>query len=210
MQLANTRERFGAVAKMFHWSMAGAFLVAYVVVYYVIWFVDPETSIKPGLFGSHPDADRVVPLLNVHWVLGILIGVLVVPRWLWRLRTPQPDPVPGTPIEHLLARGAHACLYLLMLGMPLTGYLNTYDPTDFGLFVVPAFKETAVFHWLSASFGWSWKDVETPMYAIHRFVGHWVAWLVVLLHAAAALFHHLVRRDATLVRMLPGDKKIVH
>src|SRR5579864_2442091 len=121
MLLINTRERFGAIAKMFHWTMAIAFVAAYPIVYYVIWFIDPETSIKPALFGIKPDGDLVVPLLNIHWILGTLVGVLVVPRWLWRLWNPEPDPVPGLQIEHLMARFAHWCLYLLMVLMPLTG-----------------------------------------------------------------------------------------
>lgn len=205
MLLINTRARFGAIAKMFHWTMAIAFVAAYPIVYYVIWFIDPETSVKPALFGIKPDGGLVVPLLNIHWILGVLVGVLVVPRWLWRVWNPEPDPVPGLQIEHLMARFAHWCLYLLMVVMPLTGYLNTYDPTNFGIFVIPAFRDTSLFHWVSGEFGLSWKEVETPMYAIHRFVGHWIAWLVVVLHVAAALFHHMVRRDDTLIRMLPGN-----
>ena len=203
--LKNTPERFGSVAKFFHWTMAAAFVLAYIVVYYVIWFIDPETSIKPALFDIQPNGELVVPILNIHWVLGVTIGVLVIPRWIWRMANVEPAPVPGSALEHLLARLAHWALYLFMLGMPLTGYLNTYDPTNFGLFVIPAFRDTALFHWASMTFGWTWEQVETPMYAIHKFVGHWIAWVVVLLHIAAALFHHRVRKDATLVRMLPGS-----
>lgn len=201
--LKNTADRFGAVAKFFHWTMAAAFVLAYIVVYYVIWFVDPETSIKPALFDIQPNGALVVPILNIHWVLGVTIGVLVIPRWIWRMINVEPDPVPGSALEHWLARLAHWALYAFMIVMPLTGYLNTYDPTDFGLFVIPAFRDSTVFHWISASFGWTVEQVETPMYAIHKFVGHWVAWVVVLLHIAAALFHHRVRKDATLTRMLP-------
>ncbi|GKT18205.1 hypothetical protein AVHY2522_17935 [Acidovorax sp. SUPP2522] len=38
---------------------------------------------------------------------------------------------------------------------------------------------------------------------MHHFLGQWVAWIVVVLHVAAALFHHHVRRDDVLKRMLP-------
>ncbi|MFS2140471.1 cytochrome b [Duganella sp. Dugasp56] len=204
MILKNTRERFGTVAKTFHWSMAIAFIAAYVIVYYVIWFIDPETSIKPPLFGMQTDDTLVIPLLNLHWVLGVAVGVLVVPRLLWRIWSPAPDPVPGSRMEHQMARLAHWGLYLLMIMMPVTGYMNTNDPTNFGVFVVPAFKDTSLYHWIAAEFALSWKDVETPMEAVHRFLGHWVAWVVVALHASAALFHHFARRDDTLTRMLPG------
>ncbi|OYO27602.1 cytochrome b [Janthinobacterium sp. PC23-8] len=204
MQISNTRTRFGAVAKLFHWSMALAFIGAYVAVYYVIWFVNPETSIKPALFGVVPDAGRVIPLLNIHWILGVTIGVLVLPRLLWRLWSTEPDPLPGPALEHALARWAHRCLYLLMLIMPLTGYITTNHGADFGLFHLTPFKDTALWPALAALTGWSWTAVEDNAYLVHSFIGHWLAWVAVLLHVAAALYHHWVRRDATLSRMLPG------
>ncbi|ALU91048.1 hypothetical protein Hrubri_3897 [Herbaspirillum rubrisubalbicans M1] len=53
--MENTAERFDSVAKQFHWTMAAAFILAYIVVYYGICFIDPETSIKPALFGSQAE-----------------------------------------------------------------------------------------------------------------------------------------------------------
>ncbi|MDR9850042.1 cytochrome b [Herbaspirillum huttiense F1] len=203
--LKNSAERFGAVAKCFHWTMAVAFILAYIVVYYVIWFIDPETSIKPALFGIEPNGELVIPILNIHWVLGVSIGVLVIPRLIWRWINVEPSPVPGSALEHLLAKLAHWALYLFMILMPLTGYLNTYDPTNFGLFIIPAFRETALFHWIATTWQLTAEQVETPIFAIHKFLGDWVVWVVVLLHIAAALFHHRVRKDATLVRMLPAS-----
>jgi len=203
--LKNTAERFGAVAKCFHWTMAAAFILAYIVVYYVIWFIDPETSIKPALFGIEPNGELVIPILNIHWVLGVSIEVLVIPRLIWRWINVEPSPVPGSALEHLLAKLAHWALYLFMILMPLTGYLNTYDPTNFGLFIIPAFRETALFHWIATTWQLTAEQVETPIFAIHKFLGDWVVWVVVLLHIAAALFHHRVRKDATLVRMLPAS-----
>lgn len=203
--LKNSAERFGAVAKCFHWTMAVAFILAYIVVYYVIWFIDPETSIKPALFGIEPNGELVIPILNIHWVLGVSIGVLVIPRLIWRWINVEPSPVPGSALEHLLAKLAHWALYLFMIVMPLTGYLNTYDPTNFGLFIIPAFRETAFFHWIATTWQLTAEQVETPIFAIHKFLGDWVVWVVVLLHIAAALFHHRVRKDATLVRMLPAS-----
>ena len=203
--LKNTAERFGAVAKCFHWTMAVAFILAYIVVYYVIWFIDPETSIKPALFGIEPNGELVIPILNIHWVLGVSIGVLVIPRLIWRWINVEPSPVPGSALEHLLAKLAHWALYLFMILMPLTGYLNTYDPTNFGLFIIPAFRETALFHWIATTWQLTAEQVETPIFSIHKFLGDWVVWVVVLLLIAAALFHHRVRKDATLVRMLPAS-----
>lgn len=89
-----------------------------------------------------------------------------------------------------------------MLVMPLTGYVGTRLPTDFGLFVVPSFKDTALFAWISQTLNLSWEAFEKPFDAVHRVVGLWLSTSVVLLHALAAGYHQWVRRDGTLERML--------
>jgi len=190
MQWRTTANRFGFVAKLFHWTTAAAFIGAYVVVYYVIWFMD-DTS------------DASLPVLNLHWVLGLLVGFLVLPRLLWRWLDVQPDDPPGSPLEHRLAHAAHWGLYALLIVMPLTGYVGTGADTDFGLFRVTGFNETRLFAWISQRFALSWEAFEAPIDVVHHFIGKWIAWLVVALHVAAALFHHWVRRDDVLARMLP-------
>ncbi|KQO25617.1 cytochrome B [Acidovorax sp. Leaf76] len=190
MQWHNSAARFGALAKLFHWTSAAAFIGAYLVVYYVIWFMDDTT----------PEA---LPVLNVHWALGLLVGLVTLPRLLWRLWDVQPQQPPGTTLEHVLAYTAHAGLYALLIAMPLTGYIGTGAPTDLGLFSVPGFNETQLFSWISKTLGADWDTFEAPVDALHHFLGKFVAWVVVALHVAAALIHHLVRRDDVLTRMLP-------
>lgn len=191
MPLRNTATRFGTLAKFFHWTSAAAFIGAYAVVYYVIWFMD-DTS------------DASLPVLNIHWVLGLLVGFLVLPRLFWRLWDTQPQDPPGPPLEHALAHAAHLGLYGLLIVMPLTGYIGTGAPTDFGLFTMTGFNDTALFGWISRTWGMDWETFEAPVDVVHHFIGQYVAWTVVLLHVAAALYHHRVRRDDVLVRMLPG------
>ncbi|HET7864252.1 MAG TPA: cytochrome b [Burkholderiaceae bacterium] len=204
MRWKNSIDAYGGVSMLFHWATAAAFIAAYVIAYYVIWIVDPETSIKPPLWGLAPAGERVVPILNIHWVLGVTIGFLVLPRLLWRLFGSVPRPLGQSRAENAAAGIAHWALYALLIVMPLSGYMNTYDPTDFGLFVIPAFKDTALFAWVSALSGLTWHEVEKPMEAVHRFTGKWLGWPLVLVHVGAALFHHFIRKDTVLVRMLPS------
>jgi len=206
MKWRNTLEAYGGVSMLFHWFTAAAFITSYVIVYYVIWLVDPETSIKPPLFGVAPNADRVVPILNFHWILGITIGFLALPRLLWRVLGTTPRHVAGSRIEHLAADTAHWALYALLILMPVSGYMTTYDPTNFGLFVIPACRDTAFSEWIRAMFGMNTKELEDVMWTVHSFLGKRVAWVLVLLHVAAALIHHYIRRDAVLRRMLPGRR----
>ena len=193
MQWRNTRTRFGVLAKFFHWTSAAAFIAAYIVVYYVIWFMD-DTSPESW------------PVLNIHWALGMLVGFLVLPRLLWRLLDVQPEDPPGSKLEHRLAHMAHWGLYGLLIAMPLTGYLGTGAPTNFGLFSVTGFNERALFSWISNTYDVSYEAFEAPIDDVHHFLGKWIAWVVVGLHIAAALVHHWIRRDNVLVRMLPGSR----
>ncbi|MEP6873174.1 MAG: cytochrome b [Burkholderiales bacterium] len=206
MKWRNTLEAYGGVSMLFHWFTAAAFITSYVIVYYVIWLVDPETSIKPPLFGVVPNADRVVPILNFHWILGLTIGFLALPRLLWRILGTIPQHVPGSRIEHLAADAAHWALYALLILMPVSGYMTTYDPTNFGLFVIPACRDTAFAEWVRSMFGLNTKELEDVMWTVHSFLGKWVAWLLVVVHVAAALTHHFIRRDTVLRRMLPGRR----
>jgi len=193
MQWHNSAARFGALAKLFHWTSAAAFIGAYLVVYYVIWFMNDTT----------PES---LPVLSIHWALGLLVGFLVVPRLLWRLWDMQPEQPAGSAWEKALAHAAHTGLYGLLITMPLTGYIGTGAPTDFGLFSVTGFNETRLFGWIGHAFGVDWETFEAPVDAVHHFLGKFVAWGVVSLHVTAALFHHWVRRDDVLNRMLPFKK----
>lgn len=204
MKWRNTLEAYGRLSILFHWLVAVAFITAYVVVYYVIWFVDPDTSIKPALFGTLPDANRVVPLLNIHWIVGMTIGALALPRLLWRLSGPVPRHVPGSRLEHRAADAAHWALYALIIVMPISGYMTTYDPTNFGLFTIPACRDTAFADWIRVTFGLTTKELEDLAWTVHSVLGKWIAWPLVALHVGAALVHHFVRRDDVLRRMLPA------
>ncbi|MGJ5149565.1 cytochrome b [Bradyrhizobium sp. HKCCYLR1023] len=146
----NTTMEFGAIAKLFHWTGAAAFIAAYAVVYYVIWFMD-DTS---------PDA---LPVLNVHWVLGMIVGLSVLPRLLWRLVNVQPDQPHASDAEAWLAHAAHWGLYVLLILMPLTGYIGTDAATDFGAFALPNFRETALFGWIETRWGITWEAFEPPV-----------------------------------------------
>jgi cytochrome b561 len=133
----------------------------------------------------------------------------VLPRLLWKLLNVQPQDVPGSRFEHVLAHTAHWSLYALMIIMPLTGYMGTGRYTDFGLFVVPKFADTAAFAWIAQTWSLTFKEFEAPIDAVHHFLGKWVAWPIVGLHVVAALYHHWVRRDQVLSRMWSGRSRSI-
>lgn len=194
MSLKNTADRYGSIAKWLHWSVAGLFLAAYVAVYYRQWFTDKGTDIN-------------WTALQMHLSFGVTIGVLVILRVIWRLMNQQPDAAAGTRLEHLAAKIGHYALYAVMIMLPLTGYIGTGVDTEwFFLFDIPKFESTAVFDWLVVQqFGLDFASFEKPIDFIHKeILGKWLAWLLIVGHASAALYHHYVKKDDTLRKMTRG------
>jgi cytochrome b561 len=133
----------------------------------------------------------------LHKSLGLSVLALTVLRLLWRLASRAPPALPGAPAwQDRIARLTHAGLYALLLLVPLSGWW--YNSTSgfalqyFKLFNVPALAATNLANKHQA------KDV-------HELLFYLLCGLVAL-HAAAALGHHYLWRDRTLVRMLPGRR----
>jgi cytochrome b561 len=183
MLLANTPRRYGALAIVLHWTMAGLLLVL----------------VALGLYmGTLPDVgfDRVkITLILVHKGLGMLALGLLLVRLAWRAGNVLPRLADGMPAwQQVAARFAHLWLYALMLALPLTGWVMStaggYPVSFFGWFELPDLgpRNEALFH--------LWIEVH-----------HWLAYALIALvavHAAAALQHHWVDRDDTLQRMWHG------
>ena len=125
--------------------------------------------------------------------IGMLLLAAIVWRSAWALVNPKPEPVaPMRAWERLGAAIAHVSMYVLLLAVPVTGYLIlTADGRGvdvFGWFSVPA----VVAHLPHQS------DIAGN---IHLYLA--VALIVIAaVHAAAAVKHHFWNRDATLLRML--------
>ena len=128
-----------------------------------------------------------------HFMLGMLVFVLVWIRLLARLLAPSPRVEPPPPAwQALLATLVHAALYVLMIGLPLLGWL-----------VLSAAGKPIPFFGLQlpALIGEN-KELATQLKEIHAVAGT-VGYYLIGVHAAAALFHHYILRDNALVQMLP-------
>ena len=192
MNLKNTSDNYGLVAKWLHWGTAILFLGSYVSVYYREWFTEART----------PENWTV---LQLHLSIGMTIAVIVVLRILWRISNRSLDPEPGGKLEHRAAKLGHLALYAVMIIMPVTGYLATGVNTEyFFLFDIPSFKSTELF---ANIFGMdmTFEEFEKPLDFIHKkIMGEWLVWMLILGHALAAMYHHFVKRDRTLSRMTIG------
>lgn len=187
MSLKNTADRWGGVSQLLHWLIALLILSLGVV----------------GLvMGELPRNPKYFWVYTMHKSLGLTVLALVLVRIGWRLYAGAPEPVPGTPTwQSRVASLTHGLIYLLILAMPLSGWL--YDSTSglrpfrwFGLVEVPK---------LAAP--------DEALAQASRGAHEWLFWLLialVLAHAGAALYHHLVQRDSTLARMLPRGWLAAH
>ena len=190
----NSAESYGRIARWLHWITALLFLLAYCAVYYRHWFTVKKTP-------------ENMMALQLHLSVGITIGVLVILRIIWRIMNKQPKLEPGPRWQQLSAHTLHYLLYAVMILMPVTGYLGTGVANEyFYLFQVPKFEQTWLFDvWVRGYLNMTFKEFEKPFDFFHKeIMGARLLWMMIIGHAAAALYHHFRLKDRTLIRMTHG------
>lgn len=91
-----------------------------------------------------------------------------------------------------------------MVMMPLIGYLRAGAATNyFFIFEIPRFADTYLFETVvSGWMGLTFDEFRGPIRWVHNTAGAYLVWVIILVHAAAALYHHYVCRDRVLKRMV--------
>jgi cytochrome b561 len=179
MMWRNRPTAYGLVAMTLHWLVTVVVIGLFAL---GLWMVE---------LTYYDDWYRTAP--NLHKGIGVTLFLALVGRVLWRLYDPPPPPEPGLgSVERRIAAVVHGLLYVLLFAVMLSGYLiSTADgrPIDiFGLFQVPA----------------TLRDLPNQADLagdIHLALAIAVIALASL-HVLAALKHHLVDRDRTLLRMI--------
>jgi cytochrome b561 len=165
--------RPGSFARFLHWSMA-----AMIVGLYVLGAVVEEVP-----RGASRDLGMML-----HQSIGLVFVALI----LVRLAVRPAAAAATSAFERISARAMHAALYVLMIVTPLAGLGKQWARGRFvdffGLVALPS--PMAADRALSKAFG---AVHETAAVAILVLAG---------VHAAAALWHHFVRRDDVLRGML--------
>ncbi len=129
-------------------------------------------------------------LATLHFDAGVLVVALLIVRLPWRLLHPV-APIDMQAWMQRLAEAAKALLYALMLLVPLTGLA--------ALMARP--NGAAVFGWALGEPAAALAALRRPLKEVHEVLSNALL-AVAALHAGAALWHHVVLRDATLRRML--------
>lgn len=175
----NTEDTYGIVSLGLHWLTALAVPALFAL---GLWMV--------GLDYYHTWYGRAP---EIHKGVGILLFLTLLARVLLGSLNPKPRPDPDlSDFERIASRIVHGALYLLLFAVMSSGYLiSTADgrPIDvFGLFQIPA------------------TLTELPSQADLAGRVHLVLAIALVslagIHALAALKHHFLDHDRTLLRML--------
>ena len=178
---AHPAGQYGAIAKLFHWVTLGLMLVA-LPLGFVIQHV--KDASKMGFYALHESA-------------GLTILFVALARLAWRRLSPPPSLPHDMPkLMRTTSTAVHHELYALLILQPLLGFLATnawgfpmQGATAYlGFIELPKFME-------------AWEGLAKILSLLHS-IGGWLLVVLIALHIAGALFHHAIRRDGTLMRMI--------
>ncbi len=175
---AAVTQRYGSVAQALHWALA---IMILCLAGLGIW-LEPM-----------PRGPFKVWLLDLHNAFGVLALLLIVARIAWRLAHPAPPLPSDTPAAvRFASHVSHGTLYGLMAAIPVAGIATMLlrgRGINFGFLEMPALMAAD-------------RAMAKSMEGIHTTMA-WILLALVALHVVAALWHHFVRRDMVLRRMLP-------
>lgn len=178
--MASTAPSYTGTAKSLHWLIV-ALLIAQFVFAWTMPHIGRNTP--------------VTTLISLHFTFGVIILAVAVWRFGWRVTHRAPPPEHSLPPwQNLTAYIVHYLLYALLFIIPLLGWMDASRrgmPVEmFGLELPKLLPTRAP--------GWNWTGDVHGLLANYGMLG------LVGLHVVAALYHHFVRRDGVLQRMLPG------
>ncbi|RAH99480.1 cytochrome B [Acuticoccus sediminis] len=173
---------FGIVSRALHWGMAALF--AWQFTSAALRALAPDSAARTFFWAYHVD-------------IGATIFVLAIARGLWGLLNAPHRPAEGdSTFERIAAQFGQLALHALMIVVPLLAILRSIG------------NDRAFTVWgveLVAAGGEKNAALVAAGNAAHGLLG-WALALLIAGHIVMALFHHLVRRDATLARMLGGPR----
>ena len=163
------------------------------------WIIAALVIANIGLAELTEDMTREArgPYMDLHKAFGISVLFLTVLRLGWRFTHPRPAlPSALAGWEKALSKTAHGLFYILLIGLPLGGWLwmSTYGQqaavSMFGLFDMPVLPVEGN------------KALGDLAHEAHE-IGGTAMLVLVILHIAAAMKHQFVDKIAFLQRMWP-------
>lgn len=178
LSIKNSSNHYCLAAISLHWLMALIIIGMYPLGLYI------------DSLGYYDAAYKTVP----HWhkSIGMMLLALLVVRLLWRLVSPQPKSIAQSAMLNLASKIAHVSIYVLIFVALVSGYMiSTADG-----------RAIAVFNWFEIP---ALPAVIDEQEDVAGLIHYWITTSLIILagvHALAALKHHFINRDQTLLRML--------
>jgi cytochrome b561 len=178
-------QAYGTTARLLHW------LMAVLVIIQVTAGLIMLNAAPPSLLATLADT---LALYSVHKVLGLVLLALALIRIAWRVARGAPPEEPTLAVwQRETSRLVHAWIYLALILVPILGWV--------GISLYPAL---VVFD----SFAIPGLTAPDEARSVAVFAAHAIAAFalvaLVAMHVGAALYHHFIRGDGVLLRMLPG------
>lgn len=179
MSWKNTENHYGSASIKMHWIMV-------ILMIFVFASIEGRQLFEKGT--------EMRDLFKMwHFMLGMSVLFLVAVRVYLRFSQVEPKITPPlSSMQMLGAKAAHIALYGFMILMPIAGWLllsAAGKPIPFFGLELPSLLATD-------------KDLAKSIKSIHELVGE-IGYYLIGFHALAALVHHYVQKDDTLIRMLP-------
>ena len=192
MTITNTATAYGAVTKTFHWLTALLILANLPLG----WFATQLAEEIQATGGTDALIDRATLLFSIHKTTGVAIFFVALARIAWAVTQTKPGLLNGdTAVEARAAETAHWLLYGSLVAVPLSGWIHHAASTGYAPIWWPLGQ--------SLPFVPKSQTVSEIAGTLH-FLFILVLAGALTAHVAGALKHHVIDRDATLRRMLPG------
>ena len=181
------RQKYASTAVVLHWLIALCILCNVIL----------------GIGANYVPDEFVRPMIDLHKSIGITVLALVLARIAWRLsHKPPPLPVDYSRLERLTAHSAHALLYVLILLIPITGWIHDSAFSQAAahplilFWIIPWFRLGFIVH-LNPVIK---EQIHGLFGAIHTYLGY-VLYGVVGLHIIGALKHQIIDKEPEIERM---------
>lgn len=179
--IRNTSLSWGSLARLFHWTLGLTILgmLAYG------WWMN-HIPARPDRFFHR----------SVHADIGYLVLLLMVVRLIWRGVNPTPALPVGTPQWERIAAGiSHGALYAVTILVAMLGWAHSGAHTPdysswFGLFRIPQITSP--------------DKAAAAAYEDRHILFAYVLLALIVIHIAAAAWHHFMKRDRVAARMIDG------
>jgi cytochrome b561 len=173
------RLQYGTTAKVLHWLVLALLLVQYLIG----WLMpDIHKGMKPGA------------AMTFHISFGILILLLIVLRFAWRLAHPVAPESSLSPTQRRSSEAVHWLLYALVLATTVSGWVfASFRGWGVSLFFLVPLPMLASENAAAAEAFDGWHQAM-----------EWTLLALIVIHVASALAHRFIYRDSIMQRMLPG------